>query len=105
MNKFVKKLALLAVGVSLSFTSIEATTPHLAQAQKVCQSYRVTRPGGLYVYIQSGKRIITTLPYGNLVAVTGLSPKGYWARIRYLRADGLIGQGWVAARYLRCFQM
>jgi hypothetical protein len=105
MNKLINKLALLTVGVSLSFTSIEATTLHLAQAQKVCRSYRVTRPAGLYVYLQGGKRIITTLPYGYLVGVTGLSSEGYWARIRYLRADGLIGQGWVAARYLRCFQM
>lgn len=101
MSTSVNKLALFAVGTGLSFTAIQIP---LVQAQTVCQSYRVTRPDGLYVYIQGGKRIITTLPHNYLVKVTGLSAGRTWARIQYLRRDGLLGQGWVSAKYLSCFQ-
>ena len=104
MNKLVLQLGLLAVGVSSSFAAIETIQTPPVQAQAICQTYRVTRPNGLYVYIQGGKRITTTLPYNYIVTVTGLSEEGYWARIEYPRRDGLVGSGWVAARHLSCFQ-
>ncbi|WP_425216304.1 SH3 domain-containing protein [Tumidithrix helvetica] len=75
-----------------------------AIAQRLCQSYKVTRSRGLYVYVNAGSRIITTLPYGNIVRVTGMSSNGEWARIEYLRVDGRTGRGWVASSYLSCYQ-
>jgi Bacterial SH3 domain len=104
MNKLISKLLVLAVGVALNVVAIEATSNHAAMAQRLCQSYRVTRDGGLYVYINAGSEIITTLPYGNIVTVTGMSSDGSWASIEYLRVDGQIGEGWVAADYLACYQ-
>ncbi|RUT08808.1 hypothetical protein DSM106972_008610 [Dulcicalothrix desertica PCC 7102] len=104
MSKFILQLGLFVIGVSSSFAAIETIQTPSVQAQKVCQSYRVTRPNGLYVYIQGGKRIVTTLPYNYIVTVTGLSKDAYWAKIEYPRRDGQIGSGWVAARHLKCFQ-
>lgn len=104
MSKFILQLGLLVIGVSSSFAAIEAIQTPSVQAQAVCQSYRVTRPDGLYVYIQGGKRIITTLPYNYIVTVIGLSKDAEWAKIEYPRRDGQIGSGWVAAEYLSCFQ-
>lgn len=104
MNKFILQLGLLVIGVSSSFTAIEAIQTPLVKAQAVCQSYRVTRPDGLYVYIQGGKRIITTLPYNYIVTVIGLSEDAEWTEIEYPRRDGLRGSGWVATEYLSCFQ-
>lgn len=117
------KLALLAVGIIFSFVTIEATPTRLAQAQKICQSYRITRPEGLNVYvvyvrshrrvtrpgvvdvhIQGRNQIITTLPYNYIVTVTQLSRNRKWAKIQYLKSDGLRGQGWVSPTSLACFQ-
>jgi hypothetical protein len=104
MRKLSKKIVALAVGISLSFVAIEAVSNHSATAQRLCSSYKVTRQGGLYVYINGGTEIITTLPYNNIVTVTGMSADGTWAEIEYLRVDGQIGAGWVAANYLSCYQ-
>ena len=104
MNSILGKLLVLLLGVNLGIITIEATFPPAAIAQRLCQSYRVTRNGGLYVYINAGRRIITTLPYGQIVSVTGMSAEGEWARIEYLRVDGKIGSGWVVADYLACYQ-
>ncbi|MCY7337868.1 MAG: SH3 domain-containing protein [Chamaesiphon sp.] len=104
MNNILGKLLVLVLGVNLGVMTIEATSPRAAIAQQLCQSYKVTRNGGLYVYINAGSRIITTLPYGQLVSVTGISAEGDWARIEYLRMDGQIGEGWVAADHLACYQ-
>ncbi len=104
MNSILSKFLILALGVNLGVMTIEATSPRVAIAQQVCQSYQVTRDGGLYVYINAGRRIITTLPYGQIVRVTGLSSGGDWASIEYLRVDGQIGEGWVAAEHLACYQ-
>ncbi|CAN1211428.1 SH3 domain-containing protein [Tumidithrix helvetica PCC 7403] len=104
MKRIISKLLVLAIGVSLSVVAVEATSIESAMAQRLCQSYRVTRDGGLYVYINAGSEIITTLPYGNIVRVTGMSSDGEWARIEYLRVDGQTGEGWVASSYLSCYQ-
>ncbi len=104
MNSILSKFLVLALGVSFGTMTLEATSPRVAMAQQLCQSYRVTRDGGLYVYINAGRRIITTLPYGNIVRVTGMSSGGDWARIEYLRVDDRIGSGWVAAEHLACYQ-
>ena len=104
MKTLSKKIMLLATGLMLNFGSVGLIAPHPASAQSICQSYRVTRPAGLYVYVDGGDRIITTLPYDTIVRVVGLSRGGDWAEIRYLRVDGLTGAGWVAAAHLRCFQ-
>jgi hypothetical protein len=104
MRKLSKNIIALAVGISLSFVAIEAISNHSALAQRLCSSYKVTRQGGLYVYINGGTEIITTLPYNNIVTVTGMSADGTWAKIEYLRVDGQIGEGWVAADYLSCYQ-
>ncbi len=104
MNKTISKLLVLAVGLNLSFISMEAISNKPAVAQRICQSYRVTRQAGLYVYINGGSEIIATLPYNNIVTVTGMSADGSWASIEYLRVDGQIGEGWVAASYLTCYQ-
>lgn len=117
------KLALLAVGIIFSFFTIEATSTRLAQAQKICQSYRITRPEGLNVYvvyvrshrrvtrpgvvdvhIQGRNQIITTLPYNYIVTVTQISRNRKWAKIQYLKTDGLRGEGWVSPKSLACFQ-
>lgn len=104
MSKSAVQLALLAIGVSSSITATLAVQIPSVKAQEICQSYRVTRTDGLYVYVHGGKRIIATLPYNYLVRVVGISDDGYWARVEYLRRDGLTGRGWVGATYLSCFQ-
>jgi hypothetical protein len=104
MNSIPLKFLILALAVNLGVMTIEAASPRVAISQQICQSYRVTRRAGLYVYINAGRRIITTLPYGNIVSVTGMSAGGDWARIEYLRVDGQIGSGWVVASHLACYQ-
>jgi hypothetical protein len=63
MNSLIGKFIVLTLGFSLSTIAIEATSDRVVMAQQLCQSYRVTRNGGLYVYINAGRQIITTLPY------------------------------------------
>jgi hypothetical protein len=104
MNRIISNFLILVLGVSSSAIAIEATFDRVAMAQQLCRSYRVTRQAGLYVYINAGRQIITTLPYGHLVEVTGMSSGGRWARIKYLRVDGQIGSGWVGGNYLSCYQ-
>lgn len=104
MNTILSKFLVLVLGVNLGTIAIEAASPRIAIAQQLCQSYKVTRDGGLYVYVNAGRSIITTLPYGQLVSVTGVSAEGDWARIEYLRVDGQIGSGWVGADHLACYQ-
>jgi hypothetical protein len=103
MNSILSKFLVLALGVNVGMMAIEATSPHPAIAQQFCQSYRITRADGLYVYINEGRQIITTLPYGYLVRVTGMSADNVWARMEYLRVDGQTGGGWVKARFLACY--
>ncbi len=104
MKVLAKKTTALMIGVLLNVGGIGLIASHPVSAQTICQTYRVTRYYGLYVYVDAGNRIITTLPHNAIVRVTGLSDDGVWADIRYLRVDGLYGRGWVAAEYLRCFQ-
>ncbi|MEE3718334.1 SH3 domain-containing protein [Tumidithrix elongata RA019] len=104
MKRIISQLLVLAIGLSLNVVAIETTSIDPVMARMLCQSYKVTRSLGLYVYVNAGSRIITTLPYGNIVRVTGMSSNGEWARIEYLRVDGRTGRGWVAASYLSCYQ-
>jgi MFS-type transporter involved in bile tolerance (Atg22 family) len=104
MNRLISKFLIVALGTSLSIGAIESTANRPVMAQQLCQSYRVTREFGLYVYINAGREILTTLPPGNIVRVTGMSADGEWARIEYLRRDNKIGRGWVASNFLSCYQ-
>ena len=104
MKKVVSKLAMLSLGLTISLMAIETTQIKPAKAQRLCTSYRVVRPNGLYVYINGGSQIITTLPYNNIVNVNGISADGSWAKIQYLRVDGQMGYGWVAKEFLECYQ-
>ncbi|GAP97454.1 SH3 domain-containing protein [Leptolyngbya sp. NIES-2104] len=104
MKALTQKATILMLGVFLNVAGIGALMPHSASAQRVCQTYRVTRNFGLYVYVNGGKRIIATLPYNQIVGVIGLSDGGDWAKIRYLRVDGRYGEGWVSSQFLTCFQ-
>jgi Bacterial SH3 domain len=104
MNRIISKFLIVVLGASLSVAAIESTANRPVMAQQLCQSYRVTREFGLYVYINAGREILTVLPYGNVVRVTGMSADGEWARIEYLRRDNQIGRGWVAANFLSCYQ-
>jgi Bacterial SH3 domain len=103
MNLLYKILA-LSVGVCLNVAAFEISSCRFVSAQQLCSSYRVARAYGLYVYIQGGSKIITTLPYNNIVSVVGLSSDGHWAKIQYLRIDGNTGEGWVTASFLDCYQ-
>lgn len=104
MKKLISKLAILSLGFTVSLMAVVTTQIKPVQAQRLCYSYRVTRPNGLYVYINGGSQIITTLPYNNIVNVNGISADGSWAKIQYLRVDGQMGQGWVAREFLECYQ-
>jgi hypothetical protein len=104
MNSLIGKFIVLTLGFSLSTIAIEATSDRVVMAQQLCQSYRVTRNDGLYVYINAGRQIITTLPYGQILIITGMSADGDWAKIEYLRMDEQIGEGWVSSDYLTCYQ-
>lgn len=104
MKTLTQKATILMLGVFLNVAGIGALMPQSASAQRVCQTYRVTREFGLYVYVDSGRRIVTTLPYNQIVQVVGLSDDGDWAKVRYLRVDNRYGEGWVASQFLTCFQ-
>ncbi|BAU11279.1 hypothetical protein LEP3755_17720 [Leptolyngbya sp. NIES-3755] len=104
MKALTRKATVLLAGLLLNVAGIGAITPHSISAQQVCQTYRVTRDFGLYVYSDNGRRIITTLPYNQIVQVLGLSDNGNWARIRYSRVDNRFGEGWVSSQFLSCFQ-
>lgn len=104
MKALAQKATVLMFSVLLNVAGSGALMPHSASAQRVCQTYRVTREFGLYVYVDGGKRIIATLPYNQIVEVIGLSDKGDWAKIRYLRVDNRYGEGWVSSQFLTCFQ-
>ncbi|MBE9011734.1 SH3 domain-containing protein [Pseudanabaenaceae cyanobacterium LEGE 13415] len=104
MKALTQKATILMFGLLLNVVGVGALTPHSASAQRACQTYRVARPHGLYVYVNAGSRIVTTLPYNQIVRVDGLSNDGSWAKIRYRRVDGQVGAGWVATNYLGCYQ-
>ncbi len=103
MKKLITKLMLLSLGIVGSAAALEVVKPQPAQAQRLCRSYIVTRPNGLYVYRNGGTQILTTLPYNNIVYVDQVSSNG-WARIKYLAVDGRYWSGWVARNYLACYQ-
>lgn len=104
MKVLAQKATGLMIGLILNVGGLALLAPHPASAQQICHTYRVTREYGLYVYVDGGKRIITTLPYNEIVEVTALSNDGDWADIQYLRADDTYGEGWVASDFLSCFQ-
>ncbi len=103
MKKLITKLMLLSLGIVGSAAALEVVKPQPAQAQRLCRSYVVTRPNGLYVYRNAGTQILTTLPYNNIVYVDQVRSNG-WARIKYLAVDGRYWSGWVARNYLACYQ-
>ena len=67
-----------------------------------CKVHRVTRQYGLYLYTaeNAGRPILTTLPFNTKVSIAKENSNG-WAKVKYLRLDKKIGEGWVAKRFCR----